>query len=94
MAIFHTFCVFVVISLEKNMLILFIFGTVNCKQVPCVADACKISFGSAQNLNNYTNIFLTLMFVAISEKIGLILFIFGTVIHHTRDLMHVNYTLA
>ena len=65
-------------------------------QVPCVADICKISFGYTPNLSNYCSIFLTFYAFCcdISENNGLILFIFGTVIHHTRDLTHVKYTLA
>ena len=64
-------------------------------QVPCVADACKISFGPMPNLSNYVNIFLKFYICCnISEKNGLILFIFDTVISHNRELMHVKYTLA
>ena len=37
-------------------------------QIPCVADACKIPFGSMPNLSNYGNIFLKCyMFVAIPQ---------------------------
>ena len=47
------------------------------------------------NLSNNANNLFNFMFVVISQKKnGLILFIFGTVINHNRDLMHVKYTLA
>ena len=64
-------------------------------QVPCVADAGKISLDYMPNLNTYGNIFLTFYVCCnISEKNGLILFTFGTVINHNKDLMHLKYTLA
>ena len=64
-------------------------------QVPHdVADACKI-FSFIPNWSNYGNIFLKLYVCCnSSEKNGLILVIFGTIIKHNRDLMHVKYTLA
>ena len=48
------------------------------------------------NLSNYVNNFLKFMFVIsiISDKIGLNLFIFGTVINHNMNLMYLKYTLA
>ena len=47
------------------------------------------------NWNNYGNFFINFMhFCDIAEKNGLILFIFGAVINHNSELMHVKYTLA
>ena len=63
-------------------------------QVPCVADSCKIALCSMPNLINYANIFILCVCCNITEKNGLILFIFGTIINHNRDLMHVKYTMA
>ena len=67
-------------------------------QVPCLVDACKIPFDYMPNLStssNYGNIFYKLdVCCDISEKNGLILFIYGTVINHNRNFMHVKYTLA
>ena len=37
----------------------FIHTNIWCNQLPCVADACTISFGSMPNLSNYANIFFT-----------------------------------
>ena len=49
-------------------------------QVLCVTNACEISFTSVPNLSNYANMFLKCYVCCdISEKKGLILFIFGTV---------------
>ena len=56
-------------------------------QVLCVADACKISFGS---MSNYANIFQFYICCNISENNGLVLFIFGTVIIHNKELVHVK----
>ena len=70
----------------------FICGYSN--QVPCVADTCKILFYFMPNLSNNANIFLNFCVRDISEKNGLILFTFGAVISHNRDLMHVKYTLV
>ena len=54
-------------------------------QVPCVADACKVAFDSMPNLSNNAYIFLTCYVCCnISEKNGLILFMFGAVISHNR----------
>ena len=71
-------------------------------QLPCAADAYKMSFGFMPNLStcNYANMFLKFYVCSdISEKNGLILLIFGTVINnnspgHNSDLMHVKYPLA
>ena len=47
---------------EKNMVILFIFGTVY--QVPCVvAHACKIGFNSVPNLGNYSYVFIHFVYL-------------------------------
>ena len=45
---------------EKNGMILFIFVWYS-NQVLCVADACKIAFGSMPNLSNYRIFFLNSM---------------------------------
>ena len=68
-------------------------------QVPCVADAFKISFGSMPNLNFMfvliSHIILKFYVCCdISETIWSILFIFGTIINHKRNLIHVKYTVA
>ena len=63
-------------------------------QVPYFANACKIC-GSMPDLSNYANIFLKFyVFCNISEKNVFMLFIFGTVINHNRDMMYVKYTMA
>ena len=55
--------------------------------VPCVADAWKISFGTRSDLSNYASIFLWFyVWCDILEKNGLILFIFGTVSYHNKDV--------
>ena len=47
------------------------------------------------NWSNYANIFRKCYICYdISEKIGFILFIFGTLIKHNADLKPVKYTLA
>ena len=54
---------------EKNLMILFIFGTVAEACETTFADVCKIAFGSMPNLSNYSNIFLKFdVFVAIPQK--------------------------
>ena len=65
-------------------------------QVPCVTDTYELVLDSMPNFSNYRNIFFNFMFCCnISEKKGLmILFIFGTVINHKKDLMHVKYNFA
>ena len=65
--IFLNFYAFVVISKKKWVDFVHIWYS---NQVPCVADICKIVFGSMPNLSNYCNIFLKFdAFVAISQKI-------------------------
>ena len=59
------------------------------------SDIFKIALGFKPNLSNYGNMFLKFYVCCdISEKNGLVLFIFYTVIHYPKDLMHIKYTLA
>ena len=50
----------------------------------------KIAFGSMSNLSNYGHFFIHYCVCHISEKIKLILFIFGTLIRYHVLLMHVK----
>ena len=64
-------------------------------RVPCVAHAFKIACGSVPNLINYCQFFIHFgIWCDISEKHGLILFIFGIVIRNHVLLMHVKFHLA
>ena len=69
---------FVVISQEKNVVIMFIFGTVIRYHV-----LLMLASGSVSNLSNYGHFFMHLCICCdISEKSGLILFIFGILIRY------------
>ena len=55
----------------------------------------KYNFGYMPKLSKYAEIIRKVYFCCdISEKNGLILLIFGTIINHNMGLMHVKYTLA
>ena len=66
----------------------------NQVHVLCVTNACKRALGSMPNSSNCGICYKFYVFVALSSKRELILFMFGTAINHNKDLMHVKYTLS
>ena len=87
MAIFsHESCVFVVMSLVKKWLILFIVGTVIMYH--------GLLLHVTYNLTLWQLFHKFCVCCDIAEKNGFILFLCGRVINHSRGVMHVKYILA
>ena len=64
-------------------------------QVLCIAHSCKIALCSVPNVSNYGHSFIGFVYLfAISEKNGLIVFIFGTLIRYHVLLTQIKYDVA